>query len=167
VSLDRYVADGPVSGIVVVRAGTIVFERYPRMRPGDRHFMMSVTKAFTSAVVGILELRGELDLAQPADAVIHELADSGWAGVPVNDVLSMTSGIDCLEVDTPGGHTDPRHPFYRFETCLGWRPAQGSQPPSAYDYVAGLPSHRQTSLYDGQRLVAQTTQIQAVRPPAG
>jgi CubicO group peptidase (beta-lactamase class C family) len=142
VSLDRYVADGPVSGIVVVRAGTIVFERYPRMRPGDRHFMMSVTKAFTSAVVGILELRGELDLAQPADAVIHELAGSGWAGVPVSDVLSMTSGIDCLEVDTSGGYTDPRHPFYRFETCLGWRPAQGSQPPSAYDYVAGLPSHR-------------------------
>ncbi len=141
-SLDRYVADGPVSGIVVVRGGTIVFERYPRMRPGDRHFLMSVTKAFTSAVAGILELRGELDLAQPADAVIHELAGSGWAGVPVNDVLGMASGIDCLEVDTPGGYTDPHHPFYRFETCLGWRPAQGSQPPSAYDYVAGLPSHR-------------------------
>ena len=58
VSLEEYVATGPVSGIVVVRGGTIVFERYPRMRPGDRHLLMSVTKAVTSAVTGILELRG-------------------------------------------------------------------------------------------------------------
>jgi len=43
------------------------------MRPGDRHLLLSVTKAFTSAIAGILELRGELDLTQSADAVIGEL----------------------------------------------------------------------------------------------
>jgi CubicO group peptidase (beta-lactamase class C family) len=142
VSLDAYVATGPVSGIVVVRGSTIVFERYPRMRPGVRHLLMSVTKAFTSAIVGILELRGELDLGWPVDAVVGELAGSGWAGVPVTDVLGMASGIDCLEVDVPGGYDDPAHPFYRFEACLGWRPAGGSPLPSAYEYVAGLRSHR-------------------------
>jgi hypothetical protein len=30
VSLDRYVAEAPVSGIVVVQVGSVVFERYPR-----------------------------------------------------------------------------------------------------------------------------------------
>jgi CubicO group peptidase (beta-lactamase class C family) len=54
----------------------------------------------------------------------------------------MASGIDCLEIGTPGGYTDPGHPFYRFEACLGWRPDGGSRLPSAYGYVAGLPSHR-------------------------
>jgi CubicO group peptidase (beta-lactamase class C family) len=142
VSLDRYVADGPVSGIVVVLGGTIVFERYPRMEPGDRHLLMSVTKAFTSAVTGILELRGALDLDWPVDAVIGELAGSGWAGVPVRDVLGMASGIDCLEIDVPGGYDDPAHPFYRFEGCLGWRPAWTSPLPSAYEFVAGLAAHR-------------------------
>lgn len=142
VSLEQYVAAGPVSGMIVVLGGTIVFERYPRMGPGDRHFLMSVTKAFTSAVAGILELRGELDLAQPVDAVVGELAGSGWAGVPAGDVLSMASGIACLEVDTSGGYDDPAHPFYRFEACLGWRPDGGNRLPSAYQYVAGLPSHR-------------------------
>jgi CubicO group peptidase (beta-lactamase class C family) len=142
-SLEEYVATGPVSGIVVVRGGTIVYERYPRMRPNDRHLLMSVTKAFTSAIAGILELRGELDLGVPVDAIIGELGGSGWAGVPARDVLGMASGIDCLEVDTPGGYTDPGHPFYRFEACLGWRPNAGGSPlPSAYEYVAGLPSHR-------------------------
>ncbi len=27
----------------------------------------------------------------------------------------MASGIDCLEVDVPGGYDDPSHLFYRFE----------------------------------------------------
>jgi CubicO group peptidase (beta-lactamase class C family) len=142
VSLEQYVATGPVSGIVVVLGGTIVFERYPRMRPSDRHLLMSVTKVFTSAVTGILELRGSLDLSLPVDAVLGELAGSGWAGVPVGDVLGMASGIDCLEIDTPGSYDDPAHPFYRFEACLGWRPAWASPLPSAYEFVAGLPSHR-------------------------
>ena len=94
--LASYVGSAPVSGIVIVRGGQIVFERYPRMQPSDRHLLMSVTKVFTSAVVGILERRGLLALERPADSYIDELADSGWAGVTVNDVLSMASGIDCL-----------------------------------------------------------------------
>ncbi|MGD0063668.1 MAG: serine hydrolase domain-containing protein [Streptosporangiaceae bacterium] len=57
------------------------------MQPNDRHLLMSVTKVFTSVVVGILERRGLLDLERPADSYIDELADSGWAGVTLNDVL--------------------------------------------------------------------------------
>jgi CubicO group peptidase (beta-lactamase class C family) len=141
VSLDKYVAGAPVSGIVVVQGGSIVFERYPRMEPGNRHLLMSVTKVVPSVMIGLLELGGALDLAQPVDAVIAELAGSGWAGVPIADVLGMASGIDCLEIDSPGAYTDPEHPYYRLEACLGWRPAAGAVP-SAYDFVAGLPSHR-------------------------
>lgn len=142
VSLEEYVADGPVSGIVVVWRGRIAFERYPRMQPGQRHLLMSVTKAFTSAVAGILEVRGVLDLRQPVDALIGELAGSGWAGVRGTDVLAMASGIDCLEIDAPGAYDDPAHPFYRFEASIGWRPAGGGPVPSPYHFVAALPSHR-------------------------
>ena len=141
VTLDDYVGRGPVSGIVVVLGGRIVFQRYPRMRPSQRHFMMSVTKAFTSALAGILEQRGVLDLSAPVDAVIAELAGSGWAGVPARDVLGMASGIGIPDDDSPGACTDPDHPFYRFEATLGWRPA-GFPLPSPYEFVAGLPAGR-------------------------
>ncbi len=144
ISLEEYVHSAPVSGIVVVSGGQIVFERYPRMRPDDRHLLMSVTKVSTSAIVGILERRGLLDLSRPADSYIGELAGSGWAGVTVNDVLSMASGIDCLEIDSPGAYTEPGHPFYRFEASLGWRPAGGE--PNTYDLIASLPSHRRAGL---------------------
>jgi CubicO group peptidase (beta-lactamase class C family) len=141
-SLAEYVASAPVSGIVVVWRGRIAFERYPRMGPGERHLLMSVTKAFTSAVAGILELGGLLDLGQPVDVLIGELAGSGWSGVCGTDVLAMASGIDCLELDVPGGYDDPAHPFYRFEASLGWRPPWAEPMPSPYQVVAALPSHR-------------------------
>ena len=142
VTLDDYVARGPVSGIVVVLGGRIVYQRYPRMRPGQRHFMMSVTKAFTSALAGILEQRGVLDLSAPVDAVVTELTGSGWAGVPTRDVLGMASGIGCPGDNTPGAGTNPDHPFYRFEATLGWRPSGGGPLPSPYEFVAGLPAGR-------------------------
>ena len=142
VTLDDYVAQGPVSGIVVVLGGRIVYQRYPRMAPGQRHFMMSVTKAFTSALAGILEQRGVLDLSEPVDAVVTELAGTGWAGVPARDVLGMASGIGCPDDNTPGAGTDPDHPFYRFEATLGWRPAYGGLMPSPYEFVAALPAGR-------------------------
>jgi hypothetical protein len=57
---------------------------------------------------------------RPIDKVLPELGDSGWAGISDHAVLDMTSGIDCLENDSPGAFTDPAHPFYRFEASLGW-----------------------------------------------
>jgi CubicO group peptidase (beta-lactamase class C family) len=141
-SLDKYVATGPVSGIVVVRSGRIAFERYPRMRPGDRHLLMSVTKTVTSTLIGVLELRGLLNLSQPVDAVIGDLVGSAWAGVPIRDVLDMASGIDCLEVNVPGAYTDPSHPFYQFEATLGWRPAPSGPLPTPYEFTAALPARR-------------------------
>jgi CubicO group peptidase (beta-lactamase class C family) len=39
-------------------------------------------------------------------------------------------------------HAGELLPFYRFEACLGWRPAWTNPLPSPYEYVAALPSHR-------------------------
>jgi CubicO group peptidase (beta-lactamase class C family) len=139
VELDQTVATAPVSGVVIVHRGRLVYERYPRMRPEQRHFLMSVTKTFTSVLVGRLEDRGDLDVGWPVDAVLPELASSGWAGVPIIDVLDMASGIDCPEVEDPGAYTDPGHPFYRFEATLGLRPGPAG---STYDFVASLRSRR-------------------------
>jgi CubicO group peptidase (beta-lactamase class C family) len=141
VSLDEYLGTAPVSGIVVVHGGHIAYERYPGMLPDDRHVLMSVTKVFPAILVGMLEERGLLDLSAPVDSVIGDLAAGGWAGVPVDDVLHMRSGIDCPETGSPGAYTDPAHPFYRFEASLGWRPAREPLP-STYDLVAALPRCR-------------------------
>jgi len=137
VALEDYVAEGPVSGIVVVRQGRVVFERYPRMRPDDRHLLMSVSKVFASVLVGILEERGLIDVTAPVEAILPEVAGSGWQGAPVRDVMDMASGIDCPE-QGPAAYSDPAHPFYRFEATLGWRPPGAAALPSTYALVATL-----------------------------
>lgn len=47
--------DLPVDSVVVVRRGYIVFEEYPNPSygPQDKHLLYSVTKSFTSALIGI------------------------------------------------------------------------------------------------------------------
>jgi len=55
-ALDRQIPalHGNINGVVVVRRGTIVYERYfNRFGPGDAHNVASVTKSVVSALVGI------------------------------------------------------------------------------------------------------------------
>src|SRR6266498_4723191 len=130
-TLDEYVGTAPVSGIVIVHRGRTAYERYPRMRPEDRHLLMSVTKLFPAVLVGILERRGMVDLGQPVDAVIGELAGAGWAGVPIGDILSMASGTDCLEVDDPAAYTDPDRPV----ATTSAKPSPVRRSPSQYTSV--------------------------------
>jgi CubicO group peptidase (beta-lactamase class C family) len=137
--LDAYVhhPDSGVDGIVVVRAGRLVYEAYPRMRSFDKHLLMSVSKPFASTLVAILADRGMLDVDTPVGTHLPEVRGSGWDGVVVRDVLDMASGIDCHELSA-GADTNPAHPSFRYDASLGLRPASPETPASTYDYVAGL-----------------------------
>jgi CubicO group peptidase (beta-lactamase class C family) len=76
--------------MVVVLGGRIVFERYPRMQPGDRHLLMSVTKAFTSAVTGILERRGREIWSAAGFEAPAQLCTSASGAPASHGGLSMT-----------------------------------------------------------------------------
>ena len=135
--LDDFVARGPVHGFVVTHRGTIVYERYPGMRPFDRHLIWSITKTFPAALVAMLAAEGRIDVSAPIDAYLPELAGTDWAGTPVQDVLDMASGIDCLEVDDPDAYTDPGSLFYPYESSLGMLPPSPLAR-SPHEYVASL-----------------------------
>ena len=141
-SIDEYVQRGPVDGVVAVYRGEIVFERYPRMRPFDKHLLMSVSKIFVSTIIGILEDRGELDSNAAIDVFLPELSGSGWEGVSVRDILDMASGIDCLESDEPGAYSDPATGYYQYEASLGWLARTEATMESTYEYVATLQRRR-------------------------
>lgn len=141
-SLDALVADGPVAGWVVVHRGEVVYERYPRMRSFDRHICWSVTKTFPAALVAMLAAEGRVDVREPVEAYLPELAGTDWAGTPVLDVLDMASGIDCPEVDDADAYTNPWSLFYPYEAALGLLPAGPDTPRLPHDYVASLKRSR-------------------------
>ncbi len=101
-------------GLVIVQRGEIVFETYPRMEPYQKPIFWSVTKAFVSTVLAILEDRGEVDVSKPLEFYIPELADSQIAGVTVRNALDMASGLDC-----PDDYADSRACYNHFESTMG------------------------------------------------
>lgn len=140
-SLQDYVRESTVNGVLVLHRGRVVFESYPRMRSGDLHNHMSVSKVFAATLIAMLVDRGQIDVRKPVDAYLPALAGSGWAGVPVRDVLDMASGIGCLESDE-GAYSNPATCYYQFEAALGWLRPTASTREDARSLVAGLKSHR-------------------------
>jgi CubicO group peptidase (beta-lactamase class C family) len=119
VTLDELLSSGPFDGFLVLHRGRIVYERYPRMRPEDKHLLFSVTKALVGTAVAILEDRGQIDIERGVGEVITELKGTAWEKVAIRDVLEMASGIEGVE-NGPDAYSDPRHKHYQLEASLGW-----------------------------------------------
>ena len=139
--LSEYVERSTVNGVLVMHRGEIVYEAYPKMRPFDKHLLMSVSKAIVATIIAILEDRELIDVSKGIETYLPSLQGSGWEGVPVRDILDMASGIDCLE-GAEGAYTDPSTCYYQYEAALGWLPATATTMDSVYEYIATLESHR-------------------------
>lgn len=121
-----YVARDPlIDGVVVLHAGEIVFEAYPNMQSWQRHFAWSVTKVVTSTMLATLSERGQVDMSAPVDRYVPALEDSAWAGVALQDIADMASGIDCLDSD---GYQDPATCIYTMEESLDITAPTGRDP---------------------------------------
>jgi hypothetical protein len=118
--------------------GKIVYEKYPRMRPRDKHIWWSVSKSVAGTIVGLLEEQGKVDVSKPIESYIPELTKSAWKGTPVIDVLDMASGMTGLEADDPEAYTNPNSPYGLFEASLGMQPATSKTMKSTYKYIATL-----------------------------
>ncbi len=94
-----------VAGLMVIKDGKIVLERYGLgLKPTDRWTSFSVAKSFTSTLVGAAISDGKIgSLQDPVTAYIPELGGSGYDGVTIEQLLSMTSGVAWNE-----DYTDPQ-----------------------------------------------------------
>lgn len=140
VTLAEFVAaNNGIDGIIVLHHGRVVYEAYPRMRPEDKHLLMSVTKAFVGTAVGILEDRGKIDIHRPINDYIRELKGTAWEGITVRDILEMASGMEGANES----YTDPADKHYQYEASVGWQPKTPEMPESVreddtYRYLASL-----------------------------
>ena len=142
VTLDKWIADGTVDGYLVLHRGQIVFEQYPRMRPFDKHHWWSVRKSLVGTLIAMLEDEGKIDVNHAVETYVPALKGTAWDGIPVIDILDMTSGTSALEVDDPDALTGEISRYYRYEASVGNRPRPGNTPESTYEFVSLLPTHR-------------------------
>ena len=94
-SIDDYMAAYRVSGLLVIKDGQIVLEKYALGRkPTDRWTSFSVAKSVTSTLVGAAIQDGKIkSLDAPITDSIPELKGSAYEGVTVRQMLMMSSGV--------------------------------------------------------------------------
>lgn len=115
--LNQYVQTNPfVDGMLVLHKGQIVYERYPNMKPWQRHWVWSISKVIVSTTVASLMHQGKIDVEAPIERYLPRFADSAWAGTKISDIAHMSSGMDCLDAD---GYQVKTTCIYRMEETLG------------------------------------------------
>ena len=93
--LDAFIAAQNIGGLIVLKDGKIVLEHYARgYGPQGRWTSFSVAKSFTSTLVGAAIKDGYIrSVDEPVTKYIPELTGSGYDGVSIAQLLTMTSGV--------------------------------------------------------------------------
>jgi CubicO group peptidase (beta-lactamase class C family) len=104
---DAFMSDARISGILVLQDGQIVFERYALGRTAeDRWTSFSVGKSVTSILLGAAIQDGYIkSLDEPVTRYIPQLKGSGYDGVNIRQLVTMTSGVKWNE-DYTDMHSD-------------------------------------------------------------
>jgi CubicO group peptidase (beta-lactamase class C family) len=134
---EALLADDRTDGLIVVHEGEVVLEDYRRgMEAGDVHLLQSVSKSITGLLTGVLVARGALAPGDAVTAHVPELAETGFDGASVRDLLDMRAGTRFDE-----NYDDPASDIRASEAQFGWAP--GTRPASdSVAYLAGLGNHR-------------------------
>ena len=120
--------------LLVVHGGRLVTERYyGGFAPETPHLLMSVSKSIVGCVAGVLADRGVLDPSAPVEQYVDEVAESGYGGATVRDLLDMRTGVLFREA-----YEEPEAEVRVMERSMGWRPRLDGDPLGAYAYLATL-----------------------------
>jgi CubicO group peptidase (beta-lactamase class C family) len=122
-----------VMGIVIVKDGKIAYEHYPRQEPYEKPIYWSVTKVLVSALVGILEDRGQIDVSKPISTYLPELVNSDYKDVTVRNVLDMATGVDCHEE-----YDNWESCYYQYSITVGDGFWDEKSPKNPYELLAQL-----------------------------
>lgn len=106
-TLTDYLGAHPVTGLLIARDDTILFEHYQYARTDrDRFMTWSMAKTITGLLVGIALSEGAIhSIDDPAMRYVPELAGTEYGATPIRALLQMSSGIAFRETYQPGDDT--------------------------------------------------------------
>lgn len=107
-SLQDFLDRQRITGLLILRDGAIVVERYQYDRkPGHRFASQSMAKTVTGMLVGIALKEGRIaSLDDPAEKYAPALRGSAWGAVSIRNLLRMSSGAKWSDKVVAGGGTD-------------------------------------------------------------
>lgn len=98
-SLEEYLDRRRVTGLLILKDGQIVFERYRYGRSDDARFLsFSMAKSVTSLLMGVALDQGQVkSLDDVAATYVKELEGSAYGQTRLRDLLRMSSGVTFTE----------------------------------------------------------------------
>lgn len=93
--VQAYLDSHPVSGLLVLKDGRMLLERYQYGRSAEHRFTsFSMAKTLVAMAVGAAVAEGRIDsIDDPVDKYEPALSASAWKGVALRQVLTMSSGV--------------------------------------------------------------------------
>lgn len=81
-------------GVVIIRGGKVVFERYARdFHRNRKHLIWSVTKSFANTLVGMAVADNKVKVTDSASLHYPPLASGGKTEIQIDHLLRMSSGL--------------------------------------------------------------------------
>lgn len=139
-SVDEHFEKFPVDGMIVVKNGAIVYERYKTMRPDDKHIWYSVSKVIGSTLMLFLEEQGKVNVNNPVTDYLPELKGTEWDQVKVVEALDMATGLNGTEFDEPegGSTTNPEQIWYQWAVSVGILPGTAKDTAKWYEVLGKM-----------------------------
>jgi CubicO group peptidase (beta-lactamase class C family) len=105
-TLDDYLERRRITGLLILKNGEIITERYRYGRTEEARFIsFSMAKSVTSLLVGVALAKGAItSLDELAGKYVKELAGSPYGATTIRDLLRMSSGLRFTE--RYDGHDD-------------------------------------------------------------
>ncbi len=94
VNRDEFLSRRATTALLVIKDDNISFEQYYQgTGADDLRISWSMAKSFTVSLFGIAVDDGLIDINASVEKYLPEMIGSGYEGVPVRDVLQMSSGV--------------------------------------------------------------------------
>jgi len=125
-SVEQFMTEQKTAGLLVIQDGKIRLERYGLgYGPTGRWTSFSVAKSFSSTLLGAAIKDGYINsVDDPVTRYLPGLKGSGYDGVTIRQILTMTSGVRWNE-----DYSDPKSDVARFFMVT---PPPGEDPTVAY-----------------------------------
>lgn len=129
----QYLNDTYADATLILLDGQLIYEAYaPGMQAQQPHMLWSLSKSVVGLLAGQLLHEGVLDGEALVSDYLPELAESGWKGATVQQVLNMTAAVDYRET-----FDGPQSDLFKYAVAAGILPAppgfQGAA--SLYEYL--------------------------------
>lgn len=92
--IDKYLKDTRTEGLIIIHKDTIIFENYWNdLKKDEAHISWSMSKSFTSTLVGIMYEKGKFKLNEPITKYLPQFKGTGYDGVTIKNLLQMSAGV--------------------------------------------------------------------------